>query len=481
MTTTAQVPAPVHARHRPPAVLTALVLVVLSYGLPQTMTVPAMTVIQHDLRADPASASWAVLSSTLLASAVCTPLAGRLADRYGTRRVLLGSLALYLAGTLGAIVAPDIGALIAARAVQGISLALLPLSFAIVRRTLPPDRVAFGLALTAGLVGTTAGAGLLVGGVLVDHFSWRWLFVVGAVLVLAALAAAIAFVPPLPGTPGGRLDVPGALTLATGLVAVLLGITQGPSWGWGSPAVLGLFAGGLAVLAAFVVIERRTAHPVIDIGLLVHRPLLIAHLGAFALGANQFVFYALLPKLAQLPAGPGEIGFGATVTGAALMLLPGTLLTLPASWAVPRIERRFGHRVPLWIGLGLAACGGVLLAVLHGSLWQVLACYLVCSTGYGFAMAALPTLVNAGSTPEHSGSANGVNTVARTVGGAAGSQIGAAILAGTVLPGTTTPTSAGFASAFLAAAVMTGLGVLLLPLLARAKFGRAVPGAVPGR
>ncbi|PZG40959.1 MFS transporter [Spongiactinospora gelatinilytica] len=466
--TTAAAPASAPARptSRPAGVLTALVLVVLSYGLPQTMVVPAMSVLQHDLGTSQAAASWAVLSATLLASAVCTPLAGRLADRYCTRRVLIACLGLYLAGNLAAVVAPNVGVLIACRAVQGVSLALLPLSFTIVRRTLPPSRVPFGLALTAGLVGGTAGAGLLVGGVIVDQGSWRRLFVIGALLVLAALIATVAFVPPLPGSRAGRLDLPGAVTLAGGLVAVLLGITEGPVWGWLSPAVLGLFAGGLALLAVFVLIERRAPHPVIDIGLLVHRPLLIAHLGAFALGANQFVFYALLPKIAQLP---GDIGFGTTVTGAALMLLPGTFLIVPASWAVPRLERHVGHRAPLWIGLTLAACGGVLLATMHDTLWQVLACYLVCGAGYGLAMAALPTMVNAGSTPEQSGSANGVNTVARTVGGATGSQIGAAILAGTILPGTTTPTSTGFTAAFLAAAAFTGLGALILPLLARTK------------
>jgi MFS family permease len=435
-------------------VLLALVFVVLSYGLMQTMLVPTIGALQRELRTTAAAASWAVLSATLLASAVLTPVVGRLGDRFGKRRVLRFCLGIYLFGTVGAALAPGVGVLIGFRAVQGISLALLPLSFALVRELLPPDRVPFGLALTSGLVGGAAGAGLLMGGVLVDHVSWRWLFVVGAVLIVAAWVLTEAFVPPdSPGSPG-RPDLPGVLALTVGLVALLLGITEGPSWGWRSVGVLGLFGLAAVALLGFGVIERRTADPLIDLGLLARRPLLIAHLGALTLGANQFICYVLVPRLAESPraAGTGE-GFGLTVTGAALVLLPGTLLTLPSSWLAAPLERRFGTRTALVSGLVLAAAGGLLLAVWHGQLWQVVLCYLVASVGYGFAMAALPRLVNQASPVEHSGSANGVNTVARVLGGAIGSQLGAAVLTG----------AGGFGTAFgLAAGVAAVGGVLAL-------------------
>lgn len=458
-------------RHGPAATLVALVFVVLSYGLMQTMLVPTVAVLQRELHTTAAGASWAVLSATLLTSAVVTPLVGRLADRHGKRRVLLGSLGVYLVGTLGAIIAPNVAILIAFRAVQGISLALLPLSFAIAREALPSRWLPFGLALTSGLVGGTAGIGLLLGGLVVDHASWRWLFAIGSALVLAALALTVAFVPSCPATASGRLDLPGTLTMAAGLAALLLGITQGPAWGWGSPAVLGLFAGAVLLLAVFGAIERRVAHPVIDITLLTHRPLLIAHLGALTLGMNQFVFYVLLPRLAELPDGPSgpgtpsvSPGFGLTVTGAALMLLPGTLLTLPASWLSPRIEHRLGVRGPLVLGLTLAAVGSALLTVWHGQVGQVVIWYLIGSAGYGFAMAALPRLVNNASSQAHSGSANSINTVARTFGGAVGSQLGTSVVAGAVLPGTTLPTPGGFTAAFLIAAVAAALGAVFVPL-----------------
>lgn len=461
------VPAETTRPARPAALLTALVVVVLSYGLMQTMLVPTLDVLQRELRTSAAGASWAVLSATLLSSAVITPVLGRLADRHGRRRVLLWTLGVYLMGTLGALVAPNIGVLIATRAVQGVSLALLPLSFAIIRESLPPRWVPFGLALTSGLVGGTAGVGLLLGGVVTDHASWRWLFVLGSGLVALAWLLSALFVPASRVRSAGRPDLPGVLVLTVGLAALLLGLTEGSSWGWSSPTVLGLFATAVLALWMFTVVERRVAEPVLDIQLLTHRPLLVAHVGALALGVNQFVFYVLLPKLAELPhdapaTGRGvSYGFGSTVTGAALLLLPGTLLTLPASWLAPRLERRLGMRSPLLLGLSLAALGGLLLALAHSAGWQVLCCYLVCGVGYGFAMAALPRLVNHASPAAHSGSANSVNTIARTLGGAVGSQAGVAVLTSVTLAGTSLPSETAFTVAFLLAAGTAALGSVL--------------------
>lgn len=473
--------------HRPAAALTALSVVVLSYGLMQTMLVPTIGALQHDLHTGPAAASWAVLSAMLLASAVLTPVVGRLADRYGRRRALLWSLVVYLAGTLGAIVAPTIGALIACRAVQGVSLTLLPLSFALTRDALPARRVPFGLALLSGLVTGTAGVGLLLGGLLVDLATWRALFVVGAVIVLAALLLVARYVPDGPGAPAGRLDAAGAALLSAGLVSLLLGITQGPTWGWTSAPVTALVAAAAALLTLFVVVQRRVTDPLVDIHLLTRRPLAVAHLGALALGVNQFILYVLLPRLAELPTGlpPGaarllHYGFGTTVTGAALMLLPGTLLTLPASWLTGPLERRLGPRAPLAAGLALAAAGALVLAVAHRTFAQVLLFYLISSAGYGFAMAALPRLVNHACPPHHAASANGANTVARTIGGAVGSQIAAAALAGVTIPGTALPADGGFTLALTVAAVVATLGVPVA-LLARDRRVTAAPAHQPDR
>lgn len=451
------------ARHRPAHVLTAVSAVVVSYGLMQTMLVPTIGVLQRDLNTSTTAASWAVLSAMLLTSAVVTPLAGRLGDRYGKRRMLLWMLAAYLVGTLGAIAAPNIGVLIACRAVQGVGLTLLPLSFAIMRDALPAARVPAGIAVASGLVTGTAGLGLLIGGLVVDHGSWRWLFVIGAVLVATALTMTARWIPEGPDRHPGRLDLPGTALMAAGLVATLLAITQGPTWGWRSPWVLGLFGTALVCLAAFAVVEQRVAHPLVDPSLITERPLAAAHLGALLLGVNQFAVYVLVPKLAELPVTTGP-GFGLSVTGAALVLLPGTLLTVPASWATPWLERLAGVRGPLATGLGCAAIGTTLLALAHNTVWQAVLNYAIASVGWGLAMASLPRMVNAACPPTQSGSANGVNTVARTVGGAVGAQLAAALLVSNSGAVSGLPTSDGFALAFTVAAVVAAAGAIAVPL-----------------
>jgi MFS family permease len=436
------------------ATIAALAVAAVSNALMQTLVVPAIGVLAEDLDASPVAATW-VLTAFLLASAILAPLLSSLGDRYGKRRLLLVVLWAYLVGTLGAMAAWNLGALVGFRAVQGVSLAVLPLGFGILREALPADRAALGVGVVSGVLGAGAGVGLVAGGLVVDHGSWRWLFALGAATAVVALWGVARWVPESTVRSVRRLDVAGVGVLALALTALLLALTLGPDRGWTAPATLGLLGAALAALVVLAVVERRAADPLLAWGTFLRRPVLLTHLAAFIWGFMSFIFYVLLPLLVQLPTGAG---FGASVTMTGVVLLPGALVLLPAGAAAARVGGRFGPRAPLVLGLGVAAVGAGLLAVSHARVWQVVVFYLVVGLGSGLALAALPRLLGGLVPATQTATVNGINTVARTVGGALGAQVAIAVVAAGAGGGV--PASSAFSAAFWLAAAVAAAGTM---------------------
>ncbi|WP_110945941.1 MFS transporter [Streptomyces avicenniae] len=464
--TTSRTAPPVASTARSGRVLTALVVSVAGYALMQTLVVPALGLLQTELDTTPVWSAW-VLSAFLLSSAVLTPLIGRMGDQYGRRRVLLWVLAVHAAGTVGAALSQDIGQLIAARVVQGAALAVLPLAFGILREALPPARLHLGTGLVSGVMGVGAGAGLVVGGLLADHFSWRALFVLGAALAAVSFVLVLLWVPAGPQAGGGRLDLGGAAFLGLTLVLLLLALTEGPAWGWTSWRVLGLFAlslGGAALLAWF---EKGRDDALVDIVEFTRAPMLMTHLSAFAFGALSYVFYVAMPRFAQTPEEAAGYGFGATITVAGLLMLPGALTILPASMATGPLAARAGERAPLVAGFLVCVAGSALLALAHGAMWHHLVFYALVGVGSGLVMAALPKRVGALAPPHRTGTANGLNNIARTVGGVVGSQVTAAVFTAGAdggLPGDGT-----YTTLFWLAAAVGLAGALVAPYAVRAE------------
>lgn len=438
--------------------LVAVAVAVLSYSIMNTLVVPALPVFQQSLHTSSGWAAW-LLSGFLLGSVTATPLVSRMGDQYGKRRLLVAVLVVYLLGTVGAAMAWNIAALIVFRAVEGVSMAILPLALAIVRDELPPGRVSLGLGLISGLLGLGGGIGLVAGGLLVDYTSWRFLFIAAAVVIVAALALVLCYVPPdQPMEAEAHLDLPGAGVLSLALVALLLALTEGPSWGWLSLGVLGLFAASAVLVVALVAVERQALHPLVDISAFVYRPMLMTHAAAFVFGVTSFVFYVLLPRFAQLRT---VYGFGASATMAGLFLLPSALVLALASASAGLIGNRLGPRALLALGLGITAAGAVLLAVAHAHIWQLVVFYLVVGVGSGLVLGVLPQLIATIVKPDQMATANGLNNIARTVDGAIGSQLAAALVASQTIKGTTLPAESGFVTAFWLSAAVAVAGTLL--------------------
>src|SRR5436190_4154785 len=192
----------------------------------QTLVVPLLPRFPQLLGASASTVTWLV-TATLVAGAVCAPMLGRLGDMYGKRRMLVVALALVAAGSALGALAPDVGTLIVARALQGASLGVVPLGISIMRDVLPERRVGSGVALMSSSLGIGGAVGLPITGLVAEHASWRWLFagaaVVGAVLLLAVRR----WVGESPERSGGRFDLPGAVGLAVALVCLLLAISKG--------------------------------------------------------------------------------------------------------------------------------------------------------------------------------------------------------------------------------------------------------------
>src|SRR5256885_3410401 len=219
------------ARQHYNVTLAVLTLAGTAFALRQTMVVPALPVLQRDLHTTTTWATW-VLTVFLLVASVATPILGKLGDQYGKERLLTISLTIFLAGCIGCAAAWNIWSLVAFRAVAGAGAAVFPLSFAIIRDEFPPEQVGVGIGLVSAVFGVGGGFGIVLSGVIVDNFSWRWLFVIGAIAVAASVVLAHRFVPESPIKTPSRVDVPGATLLSAGLIALLLAPSGDEGLGW---------------------------------------------------------------------------------------------------------------------------------------------------------------------------------------------------------------------------------------------------------
>ncbi|HET8741586.1 MAG TPA: MFS transporter [Gaiella sp.] len=461
-----------------------LTLATTAYALQQTMVVPALPEFQRDLDASTTWVTW-VLTGFLLSAAVLTPILGKLGDRFGKERLLVVSLGIFLLGCIGCALAPNIWILIAARMVSGAGGAVFPLSFGIIRDEFPPDKVKVGIGLLSAVFGVGGGLGLVLSGVIVDNASWRWMFVVGAAVTAVAIVLVRRFVPESPVRSSSRIDVPGAILFSAALTTMLLGLSEGESWGWTSPAVLGLFVLSAISWVAWVVLELHVDQPLVDMRVLAERPVLLTNATALISGFAMFGSFVLVPRFVEAPTGlPSEVaselgyGFGASATTTGLYLLPGSLLMLFAGPFAGVLGRRVGSKWPLAIGMALVALSAGGLAALHGEPWHIVVSMAGLSVGVGFAFAAMAALITEAVAPTETGIATGINTVMRTVGGVIGAQVGAALLTADTVAGTAVPTESAYVSAFaisaVAAAVAAVIAVFVTPMRRRRRVAVAV-------
>jgi EmrB/QacA subfamily drug resistance transporter len=426
--------------------LAILTLAGAAFSLQQTMVFPALATFQEEFGSTTAWTTW-VLTGFLVSGAVCTPILGRLGDQFGKERLLLVSLSLFLAGCIGAAFAWNLWSLIGFRVVSGAGGALFPLSFAIIRDEFPPEKVKVGIGLLSAVWGVGGGFGIVLSGLIVDNFSWRFLFLLGSIPVALSIVLIHRYVPESPIRTPSRVDVPGALLLSGALVSLMVALTEGERWGWGSPllATVLLLSAGLFVL--WGVVEARSPSPMVDLRMLAHRPILLTNVATLISGFALFSCFVLLPSFVQMDPAAGY-GFGATATQAGLFLLPSSVAMLFAGPLAGAIGRRYGSKWPLAGGMAIVSTSAFLFATTHDDPLPVLVASGLLGLGVGAAFAAMAALVTDNVDQREVGVAAGMNTVVRMIGAVVGGQVGAALLTSRTVGFTAIPEESAYTITF---------------------------------
>lgn len=435
---------------RPGRVVGVLALAGIVAALMQTLVVPLIGDLPKLLDTSASNASW-VITATLLAGAVATPVAGRLGDTLGKRRVLLVSVIPLIVGSVVCALASSVVPMIVGRGLQGLGMGVVPLGISLLRDILPAEKLGGSIALMSASMGVGGALGLPFSAAVAENASWRVLFWVAAALsvVVGALIWRVAPAGHRAADPG-RFDVPGALGLGVGLVALLLAVSKGATWGWGSGTTLGLFAVAAVVLLAWGRWELRTRDPLVDLRVTARPVVLLTNAASVLVGFAMYAQSLVVPQLFQLPEATGY-GLGQSMMAMGLWMAPAGLMMMLLAPLGAKLSAARGPKVTLSVGALVIAAGYGSSLALMGSTWGLLVVTLICNTGVGLAYGAMPALIMGAVPQEETASANSFNTLMRSIGTSVSAAVIGVVLAQmtTTLGGHALPSEEGFRVAML--------------------------------
>ena len=401
----------------------------------ETMLLPAIPEIIQDFNISYGTAAW-IFSAYLIVAAVMTPVAGRLSDLYGKKKVLLTLLIIYIAGLTAGGFADNISFLLATRIIQGVGLSAVPAAFSLLRDTFPPAKLAtaigvFGSAYSAGSV-----VGLLAGASIIQNFGWHATFL--AIVPFSALVTLMiakfvkdngeldqsitAKAPEITSNKNRlsfSIDIKGVLALSATITSFLFALTliQIGVSSENLPQIVATFIASAISLSVFVLLERRIVPPFLDLRLLRHKILLPSYILLIATGITMFMIY---PSIVQLVRSPIPLGFGGDSVDAANVQLPFMIMFLVFASITPFIINRIGSIKPTIIGGIISLIGALGLLTFHSTEFAVSANLAIIASGLSLTMTATWNMVVSSSPKEFTGISVGVGALLLFIGMAIG-------------------------------------------------------------
>ena len=384
----------------------------------------AIPVIRGDLNASLESLEWTVNAYTLT-FAVLLLTGAALGDRFGRRRMFALGVTVFTIGSIAAAVAPNIELLNLARAAQGLGGAIvMPLTLTILSAAVPPEKRGLALGAWGGIGGLAIALGPLVGGAVVEGFSWQWIFWLNVPIGLVLVPLALTRLRETHG-PSGRLDLPGVVLVSAGMLGIVWGLVRGNGQGWASPEILSSLGLGFVLVIAFVVWELRAPSPMLPMHFFRNAAFSLANLASLLMFFGMFGSIFLLTQFFQTVQGYSPLGSG-------LRILPWTLAPMFISPLAGALSDRIGAKRILGAGLTLQAVAlGWIAAVSTPTTpySALVAPFIMAGVGMALFFAPMANLVLSAVLPREEGQASGANNAIRELGGVFGVAVLASIFA----------------------------------------------------
>ncbi|WP_406192705.1 MFS transporter [Streptomyces sp. NBC_01017] len=451
------------------AAVAALGLLAVATGALESVVTPTLPLLQRDLDMSPAEG--ALLSIVLLITgALITPVAGKLGDRYGGKRVLIRLMAVVSAGGLVSALAPNLPVLLLGQVLQGAMVGALPLSFILVREHLPAGESKVAIGVVSGLFVGGGMAGTLAAGPVAEGLSRHWMFALPTIAVIGATMLVHRLMPhDLPGrsdrSGDAGIDWPGLLLLSGTLVTLMLVLALAPDIG-AQPFVLGAL---IVVLAAFatgwIAVERRAASPMVDLRMLARPAVWQSCLLTFLICVGTAMPVHLVPQLFAVSA--DAYGFGAGATEIGFYLLPGAVAASLAGPMGGMGARRFGSRAVVTAGIVIMAAALIALAAVHTEVWHLVIAKMMIALANGLCVTALVTSTATSVEQSDTGIATSLVLVTRVLGYAVGVQVSGAILTAATPSGSDVPAESAFVIGFVIAGAVTALSLLAVRTMSK--------------